>query len=140
MRIGLEEMLRFSKLFFPRTRTRTFFESCGVAELIVSSYGGRTRRCAEAFARAARAGRPRAWAALEKELLHGQKLPTMERLQEVMEVSRVLAQASRINACLPTNTHACSPALPRKWQRTFGAGVSKTRQRTSRRRWRAEGR
>ncbi|EOD08592.1 hypothetical protein EMIHUDRAFT_217317 [Emiliania huxleyi CCMP1516] len=100
VRVGLEEMRRFSKLFFPHVRTATFFEACGVAEVVVSAYSGRTRRCAEAFAREVAAGGPAPnWAALELELLGDQKLPAMHRLREVMECVR--AQGPRAQARFP---------------------------------------
>jgi glycerol-3-phosphate dehydrogenase (NAD+) len=36
MRIGLKEMIGFSKLLFPTVSDATFFESCGVADLITT--------------------------------------------------------------------------------------------------------
>lgn len=36
MRIGLREMKAFSKLLFPSVKDNTFFESCGVADLITT--------------------------------------------------------------------------------------------------------
>jgi glycerol-3-phosphate dehydrogenase (NAD+) len=76
IRIGLSEMIRFCKRFYSGIEDRTFLESCGVADLYVLSltlsgticadvylcarvpfrlysittcYGGRNRKCAEAF-------------------------------------------------------------------------------------------
>lgn len=36
MRIGLREMRAFSKLLFSSVKDSTFFESCGVADLITT--------------------------------------------------------------------------------------------------------
>lgn len=36
MRIGLREMKAFSKMLFPSVKDSTFFESCGVADLITT--------------------------------------------------------------------------------------------------------
>lgn len=69
IRIGLDEMRRFCQLCHESVRDQTFFESCGVADLITTCYGGRNRRVAEAKVRT---GKP--IDVLEAEMLNGQKL------------------------------------------------------------------
>ncbi|RZC59232.1 hypothetical protein C5167_006535 [Papaver somniferum] len=85
MRIGLNEMKAFSKLMFPSVCDNTFFESCGVADLITTCLGGRNRKVADAFARS---GGKRSFHELEAELLHGQKLQGVSTAEEVYEVLR----------------------------------------------------
>lgn len=69
IRIGLDEMRRFCRLNHETVQDHTFFESCGVADLITTCYGGRNRRIAEAKVRT---GKP--IEVLEAEMLNGQKL------------------------------------------------------------------
>ncbi|XAR51940.1 Glycerol-3-phosphate dehydrogenase (NAD(+)) [Bertholletia excelsa] len=83
MRIGLREMKAFSKLLFPSVKDSTFFESCGVADLITTCLGGRNRRCAEAFAKN---GGRRSFDELEAEMLQGQKLQGVSTAKEVYQV------------------------------------------------------
>ncbi|CAL9165344.1 unnamed protein product [Musa acuminata subsp. burmannicoides] len=83
MRIGLREMRALSKLLFPSVRDSTFFESCGVADLITTCLGGRNRKVAEAFAKC---GGKRSFDELEAELLGGQKLQGVSTAKEVYEI------------------------------------------------------
>jgi len=55
-----------------------FFESCGIADLVTTCYGGRNRRVAEQFARS-----DKSIAELEKEMLNGQRLQGPETAKEV---------------------------------------------------------
>ncbi|RWS31966.1 glycerol-3-phosphate dehydrogenase [NAD(+)]: cytoplasmic-like isoform X2 [Leptotrombidium deliense] len=70
IRIGLKEMMRFCNVFYPTPRIQTFFESCGIADLITTCYGGRNRRISELFAK----DPSKTFEQLEKEHLNGQKL------------------------------------------------------------------
>uniref|UniRef100_G1SYK0 Glycerol-3-phosphate dehydrogenase NAD-dependent C-terminal domain-containing protein n=2 Tax=Oryctolagus cuniculus TaxID=9986 RepID=G1SYK0_RABIT len=79
------EMIAFAKIFCRgQVSTATFLESCGVADLITTCYGGRNRRVAEAFARTGKTIEE-----LEKEMLNGQKL---QGPQTSAEVYRILSQ------------------------------------------------
>ncbi|KAG8235817.1 hypothetical protein J437_LFUL016130 [Ladona fulva] len=49
IRLGLMEMIKFAEEYYPGTRLSTFFESCGVADLVTTCYGGRNRKVSEAF-------------------------------------------------------------------------------------------
>eukprot|EP00928_Gymnodinium_smaydae_P008512 TRINITY_DN1309_c0_g1_i6.p2 TRINITY_DN1309_c0_g1~~TRINITY_DN1309_c0_g1_i6.p2 ORF type:complete len:369 (-),score=118.00 TRINITY_DN1309_c0_g1_i6:195-1301(-) len=83
IRIGLQEMKLFIRHFFPQVKDSTFLESCGVADLITTCFGGRNRKCAEAFVRAKGA---KSWDTIEKELLGGQKLQGTLTAQEIWPV------------------------------------------------------
>lgn len=88
MRAGLNEMRRFAKALYPTVRDETFFESCGVADLIATCYGGRNRLVAREFMAAELAGKPATFAELETSLLGGQKLQgtlTSDEVQVILQ-------------------------------------------------------
>jgi len=95
MRIGLNEMLKFSKHFFPEVKSRTFFESCGIADLVVSCMEGRNRRCGEAFAKTGKS-----FEALEEEMLRGQKLQgtlTVEEVHRILKANNLTQEFPLFN-------------------------------------------
>jgi len=81
IRIGLMEMKQFAELFYHGVKPSTFFESCGVADLITTCLGGRNRKVAEAFARTRKP-----FDQLEAELLNGQMLQGTSTAREVHEI------------------------------------------------------
>lgn len=78
IRLGLMEMIKFVDIFYPGSKLSTFFESCGVADLITTCYGGRNRRVSEAFVKTGKSIQE-----LEKEMLNGQKLQGPITAEEV---------------------------------------------------------
>lgn len=72
------EMRKFAKAFYEGVKDETFFESCGVADLITTCYGGRNRKVAEA-----RVLTGKSFEVLEVELLNGQKLQGAGTAKEV---------------------------------------------------------
>ncbi|KAL4716615.1 hypothetical protein ACJJTC_008250 [Scirpophaga incertulas] len=78
IRLGLMEMIKFVDVFYPGSKLSTFFESCGVADLVTTCYGGRNRRVAEAFVKTGRSIKE-----LEDEMLNGQKLQGPITAEEV---------------------------------------------------------
>ncbi|XP_018602674.1 glycerol-3-phosphate dehydrogenase [NAD(+)], cytoplasmic [Scleropages formosus] len=83
IRLGLMEMIAFARIFCTSGSVSpvTFLESCGVADLITTCYGGRNRRIAEAFARTGKSIEE-----LEKEMLNGQKLQGPATAAEVNHI------------------------------------------------------
>ncbi|KAK0419731.1 hypothetical protein QR680_014295 [Steinernema hermaphroditum] len=67
IRLGLMETTAFVEHFYPGSNLQTFFESCGIADLITTCYGGRNRKVCEAFVKTGKS-----IAEVEKELLNGQ--------------------------------------------------------------------
>uniref|UniRef100_A0A1L8EGZ8 Glycerol-3-phosphate dehydrogenase [NAD(+)] n=1 Tax=Haematobia irritans TaxID=7368 RepID=A0A1L8EGZ8_HAEIR len=78
IRLGLMEMIRFVEIMYPGAKLSTFFESCGVADLITTCYGGRNRKVGEAFVKSGKTIQQ-----LETELLNGQKLQGPLTAEEV---------------------------------------------------------
>jgi glycerol-3-phosphate dehydrogenase (NAD+) len=86
LRQGLEEMRAFSKRLYPTVRDETFWESCGVADLIATCYGGRNHLVSQEYAK--RGGKA-SFEQLEKELLNGQKLQGVLTSSEVQAVLQI---------------------------------------------------
>lgn len=78
IRLGLMEMIKFVEVFYPGGKLSTFFESCGVADLITTCYGGRNRKVSEAYVKTGKTIKD-----LETEMLNGQKLQGPITAEEV---------------------------------------------------------
>lgn len=77
------EMIQFTQMLYPNTKVNTFFESCGLADVIASSFGGRNRKVAEALVKSDKSIHE-----IEEELLKGQKMqgpPTAEEVNFMLK-------------------------------------------------------
>uniref|UniRef100_T1JKV1 glycerol-3-phosphate dehydrogenase (NAD(+)) n=1 Tax=Strigamia maritima TaxID=126957 RepID=T1JKV1_STRMM len=81
IRLGLMEMIRFTQMFYEGTKIETFLESCGVADLITTCFGGRNRKVCEAFVTSGKS-----ITQLEKEMLNGQKLQGPETAHDLLKM------------------------------------------------------
>ncbi|KAM3878260.1 glycerol-3-phosphate dehydrogenase [NAD(+)], cytoplasmic-like [Diretmus argenteus] len=83
IRLGLMEMIAFAKVFCTNcpVSPSTFLESCGIADLITTCYGGRNRKIGEAFVKTGKTIEE-----LEKEMLNGQKLQGPATASEVNHI------------------------------------------------------
>ncbi|RHY89845.1 hypothetical protein DYB37_005192 [Aphanomyces astaci] len=82
IRLGLIEMKKFCYRFFDGIKEDTFFESCGVADLITTCFGGRNRKCAELFVK----DKGVTWEEMEATVLNGQKLQGTGTAKEVFHI------------------------------------------------------
>ena len=71
-------------------KSETFLESCGVADLVTTCFGGRNRKCADIFAKNVAAGKKKSWDAIEAEELNGQKLQGTGTCKDVMTCACLL--------------------------------------------------
>jgi len=111
LRVGLREIAKFCRLFFEGVEDDTFMQSCGMADLITTCYGGRNRKCAEAFAKECLAAAKidgevsskeceTRWQRIEDSLLNGQKLQgtlTTKEAYIVLEGRGMLEQFPLMN-------------------------------------------
>ncbi|XP_046881118.1 glycerol-3-phosphate dehydrogenase 1b [Hypomesus transpacificus] len=86
IRLGLMEMIAFTRVFCTNgpVSPTTFLESCGIADLITTCYGGRNRKVGEAFAKTGKSIEE-----LEKEMLNGQKLQGPATASEVHHILKI---------------------------------------------------
>jgi glycerol-3-phosphate dehydrogenase (NAD+) len=108
IRLGLKEMVKFCEEFFPGLllinfkwieiilvlflghHPQIFLESCGVADLVTTCYGGRNRKVAAAFVKTGKDIKT-----LEEEMLNGQKLQGPDAAAEVQEWLKEKGQANK---------------------------------------------
>lgn len=81
IRIGLKEMIQFAQRFYDNVNLETFHESCGVADLITTCYGGRNRLAGEQFVRSGMN-----FNEVEEKILGGQKLQGPHVAYEVYQL------------------------------------------------------
>lgn len=84
LRQGLMEIVKFVDIFNPGGKLTTFFESCGVPDLIISCFGGRNRKCAEAFVRTGKSV-----TTIEKEMFNGQRVQGPATAEDVNNMLKI---------------------------------------------------
>jgi len=85
IRLGVAELMNFVEHYYPGSNLKTFFESCGIADVVTTCYGGRNRKVCEAFVKAA--GK-KTMGDIEKDLLNGQSAQGPLTAEEVFEMTK----------------------------------------------------
>jgi len=80
IRLGMLEIMKFARMFYKDTETSTFQESCGVADMIATCFGGRGQEMVEAMVRTGKSVD-----VLEEEMLGGQKLQGKECVKDLYD-------------------------------------------------------
>ena len=78
--IGMLEIMKFARMFYKDTDTSTFQESCGVADMIATCFGGRGQEMVEAMVHTGKSVD-----VLEDETLGGQKLQGKECVKDLYD-------------------------------------------------------
>jgi len=91
IRIGLKEMFKFCQSFYEDRgiKQETLLESCGLADLVTTCFGGRNRKCAEIFVKNIKAGSKKEWSVIEAEELNGQKLQGTGTCEDVLKAIKM---------------------------------------------------
>ncbi|KAJ3048939.1 Glycerol-3-phosphate dehydrogenase [Rhizophlyctis rosea] len=90
IRIGFMELRKFAKMYYGGVKDETFFESCGIADVITTCFGGRNRKVAEAHVRTGKT-----FDVLEKEMLNGQKLQGNLAAREVNMILKAKGETDK---------------------------------------------
>ena len=83
-------MKNFLWILFVGHHPQIFLESCGVADLVTTCYGGRNRKVAAAFVKTGKDIKT-----LEEEMLNGQKLQGPDAAAEVQEWLKEKGQSNK---------------------------------------------
>jgi glycerol-3-phosphate dehydrogenase (NAD+) len=90
LRLGFREMIHFCRLYKKESTPDVYLESCGMADLIASSLGGRNYTGAKKMAETNKSLKD-----IEKEDLNGQSLQgpgTAKEVYQVLQIKNVLDQ------------------------------------------------
>lgn len=88
LRQGMAEIVHFADTFFTECNPSTFLENCGMADLITTCFGGRNRRCGEAFVKETKEfpSLSEKWKEIERIQLNGQKIAGLPTTKEAHEI------------------------------------------------------
>jgi len=114
IRIGLKEMKKFCDTFYGDRgiKSDTLLESCGLADLVTTCFGGRNRKCADIFARNIVTGSPKDWATIETEELNGQKLQGTGTCEDVMKALKATGKVGEFPLFVQIHKIAFEGAAP----------------------------
>ncbi|CAJ0580942.1 unnamed protein product, partial [Mesorhabditis spiculigera] len=81
LRLGLMEIIRFAKHFYPNSSPSTFLESCGLADLIATCNTGTSRKVCDALVK-----QKKPLGEVEKTLLDGESAPGPQIAKEIFRL------------------------------------------------------